>query len=113
MAGRSSCPASRIAMVPVCLAAWLMPGHTAAVVANEKGGPQAARSLSSVPVSATVAEELQQEGEQVDEVEVELQGAHDGLAACDHIVVTREIHLLDALCVPGGEAGKDQHADRR
>src|SRR5262245_17525657 len=113
IAGRSVSLASRIATVFSRLAAWLMPGNTAAVAANEKGGPKAARSLSFMPVSATVAEELQQEGEQVDEVEVELERAHDGLAAGDHVVVAREIHLLDALRVPGGEAGKDKHADRR
>src|ERR687888_529110 len=58
--------------------------------------------------SATVAEEAQQEQEQVDEVEVERERAHHSLAADDGAVLHRVIHLFDALGVPGGQARKDQ-----
>src|SRR5262249_43766217 len=53
--------------------------------------------------SATVAEEAQQEQEQVDEVEIERERAHHRLAAHDSAVLHRVIHLLDPLGVPGGQ----------
>src|SRR5215831_9149981 len=61
--------------------------------------------------SATVAEEAQQEQEQVDEVEIERERAHHRLAADDGAVFHRVKHLLDPLCVPGGQTCEDQHAD--
>src|SRR6266487_4581601 len=60
--------------------------------------------------SAAVAEEAQHEQEQVDEVEIERQRAHDGLAADDGAVLHRVEHLLDLLRVPGGKACEDEHA---
>src|SRR5262245_19360564 len=100
MAGRSDSSASRMAIAPVRLAAWFM------AAMKQRGGqmkraarrpPDPYRQTLRLWLLAAVAEELQQEHEQVDEVEVELQGAHDRLAAGDQHVVAREIHLLDAL----------------
>src|ERR1044071_5953445 len=62
---------------------------------------------------AAVADKAQQEQEQVDEVEIEREGAHHRLAAGDRAVVADIVHLLDALSIPGGQPGEDQHADRR
>src|SRR6185437_10737145 len=44
-----------------------------------------------------IAHEPQQEKEQVDEVEIEAQRAHDRLLAHQFAVIAREIHVLDAL----------------
>src|SRR5215813_14052483 len=63
--------------------------------------------------SATVAEEAQQEQEQVDEVEIERERAHHRLAADDGAVFHRVIHFLDPLGVPSGQAREDQHAGGR
>src|SRR5436190_11486483 len=49
--------------------------------------------------SAAIAEQAQHEQEQVDEVEIERQGAHDSLAADDGPVLHRVVHLLDLLGV--------------
>src|SRR5436190_10803501 len=62
---------------------------------------------------AAIAEKAQHEQEKVDEVEIERQRAHHGLAAYDGAVLLRYIHFLDLLGVPGGEARKDQHASGR
>ena len=59
--------------------------------------------------SAAIAEEAQHEKEQVDEVEIERQRPHHGLATDDRAVLHRIIHFLDALRVPRGEAGEDEH----
>ena len=61
--------------------------------------------------SAAVAEQPQQHQEQVDEVEIEPQRAHDRLAAGDGTVVHRAVHLLDVLRVVGGEPDEHEHAD--
>src|SRR6266853_97087 len=45
--------------------------------------------------SAAVAEQTQQEQEHVDEVEVERERAHHGLASRDGAVVHRVVHFLD------------------
>src|SRR4051812_37733500 len=63
--------------------------------------------------SAAIAEEAQHEQEQVDEVEVERERAHDGLAADGGAVLLRVEHFLDLLRIPGGEAGEDEHAGSR
>src|SRR5579871_6368653 len=63
-----------------------------------------------LPASAAVAHEAQQEQEQVDEVEIERQGAHHRLPAGDSAVIHRAVHLLDPLRVPCGEPGEDQDA---
>src|SRR5215813_10210741 len=76
-------------------------------------GPKPGRSLQSVCWRlAAVAEEAQQEQEQVDEVEIERKSAHHGLAAGDGAVIVHAVHLLDLLRVPGGQARKDQRANR-
>jgi hypothetical protein len=46
--------------------------------------------------------------EEVDEVEIEPQRAHDRLAAGDGAVVHRAVHLFDVLRVVGGEPGEDE-----
>src|SRR5438270_11199214 len=62
----------------------------------------------SVPcASAAVAEEAQQEEEQVDEVEVKRKRTHHRFAADDGAVFHRMLHLLDPLgatCRQSGEA---------
>ena len=58
-----------------------------------------------------VAEQLQQHQEQVDEVEVEAQGAHDGLLGGNFTRVAFVVHFLDLLGVVGGQAGKHQNTD--
>src|SRR5262245_56586294 len=75
-------------------------------------GVSPGRRNSNLPCgrSATVAEEAQQEQEQVDEVEIERERAHHRLAAHDGAVFHRVVHLLDPLGVPGGQACEDQHA---
>ena len=55
-----------------------------------------------------VAKQLQKHQEQVDEVQIQTQSAHDGFFACDFRAVTFEIHFLDLLGVIGGQACKDQ-----
>src|SRR5262245_17718905 len=73
-----------------------------------------ARSATSAILrSAPVAEQPQQHHEQVDEVEIERQRTHHGLAASDRSVVHGIIHLLDLLRIPGGEAGEHEDADHR
>src|SRR6516164_6239986 len=76
-------------------------------------GPGRSNSQLRCWASAAVAEEAQQEQEQVDEVEIERQRAHHGLAGGDGAVVHHVIHVLDLLGVPSGEAGEDQHAGGR
>src|ERR1043166_9066543 len=72
------------------------------------GGRSLRERASSV---ATLAHELQHEEEQVQEVEVERERAHDRLLAGDRAVIVRGIHLLDALRVIGSEAGEHQDAN--
>src|SRR5579871_3969690 len=59
------------------------------------------------------AEELQQHHEEVDEVEIKRKRAHHRFAAGDHFVISLEIHLLDALRIPGGETREHQDAHDR
>src|SRR5262249_58015523 len=77
------------------------------------GGEPGARSRAFACCSAPVAEQAEQHQEQVDEVEVEGQRAHHGLAAGDGAVIHRAVHLLDLLRVPGGEPGEHDDADDR
>src|SRR5262245_23501567 len=80
---------------------------------KKKPGPKPGRSLRSLCWRLTaVAEEAQQEQEQVDEVEIERESAHHGLTAGDGAVIVHVVHLLDLLRVPGGQAREDQHTDR-
>src|SRR6516165_12071523 len=62
---------------------------------------------------AAIAEQPQQHQEQVDEVEIESERAHYGLAAADRAVVHRIVHFLDRLSVIGGEPGEHEHTDDR
>ncbi len=57
----------------------------------------------------SVAEDTQQVEEEVDEVEVEVEGA-DGGEAADRVSGCSHGHCLNLLCVPGGEADEDEHA---
>ena len=62
------------------------------------------------------SEETQQEHEHIDEVQIQVQRAHDGGFGepfAIHGMSVRNVIRLDLLCVIGGEACKDQHADRR
>ena len=68
---------------------------------------------SALQCLAPVAEQAQQHQEQVDEVEVERQRAHDSLAPRDRAVIVGAVHLLDLLRVVGGEAREHDHADHR
>ncbi len=63
-----------------------------------------------------VAQELQQEHEQVDEVEIEVQRPHDcrlGQPFAVHGLSVHDVVGLDLLGVIGGEASKDQNTDHR
>src|SRR3990170_2757045 len=71
------------------------------------------RSKWFAAVLAAFAEELQHEDEEVDEVEIEPEGAHHRLLGANLLGIAGKIHLLDVLRVIGGEAGEDQHADDR
>ncbi len=62
---------------------------------------------------APIAEQTQHHQEQVDEVEIEPQRPHDGLAAGDGAVVHRAVQFFDVLRVVGGETDEDEHAEHR
>ena len=53
-----------------------------------------------------ISKQRQQHQEHVDEVQIEAQCAHDGLAAGDRAVISDIVHLLDALGVVSREAGR-------
>ena len=57
------------------------------------------------------AHELEQEREQVEEVEVELQRAHDG-GALEHVALHGAVNVfaLEPLGVPCSQSGKHEHA---
>src|SRR5690606_34406349 len=65
--------------------------------------------------SLAVAHELQQEHEQVEEVEVELQRAHDGGLAKKIPVAVRQpqVGVLDVLRIVRRQTGEDQNTDSR
>src|SRR5512134_1249995 len=58
------------------------------------------------------AEEAQQEKEQVDEIEIEREGAHDR-APGDPIVRRDRGHRLQPLGIPGRQPGEDENAHDR
>src|ERR1700676_2610722 len=64
--------------------------------------------------SVALAEQLQQQREQVDEVQIERQRAGDR-SPLRHITALRgvavDVIVLQPLGIPGGEAGKYQHTD--
>src|SRR6516164_4897041 len=64
-------------------------------------------------LSAAVTHQLKQAREQVDEVEIEAQRAHDRLAAGHRTIIGHAVHFLDLLRVPGGEPGKHDDANDR
>ena len=61
----------------------------------------------------TVAHELKQEHEHVDEVEVQTQRAHNNLTALRIRRITFKVHFLDRLRVISGQTCEDQNADHR
>jgi hypothetical protein len=60
---------------------------------------------------ASAAHQAQHHHEQVDEVQVERQRAHHGLAAGRSGVIAAIVHPLDPLGIVGREARKDADAD--
>ena len=60
---------------------------------------------------ASAAHQAQHHHEQIDEVEVERQRAHHGLAAGRSGVIAGVVHPLDPLGIVGREARKDADAD--
>ena len=54
-----------------------------------------------------LAEQLQEQREQVDEVEIELERAEDCFLADRIPRLIGEVAVLDLLCVPRGQADKD------
>ncbi len=62
---------------------------------------------------AAFAEEAKQHDEQVDEVEIEPKRAHDRSLARDLAAHAYRVALFDLLCVIGGKASEDDHADNR
>ena len=76
---------------------------------KRSGNFQAAASVVSL---ASAAKQLQQHHEHVDEVEVEIESAHDCCLRCRrHVTHHLMVAILDPLRVVGGEAGEHQHAD--
>ena len=61
----------------------------------------------------SIAEQVQHHDEQVDEVEIELEGAHDRLLARHRHGIAFRIHVLDVLGVVGGQPDEHQNADHR
>src|ERR1043166_3473526 len=125
-AGPSPVQAYR-AVDPPCRLTIRQPGP----VSNKNGvkGPQtttatktAGHKARSFPRSfcllrsvAARAEQLQQHHEQVDEVEIQPERAHDGRLGCGLAagIDVIDIHLLDLLRVPGGQPDKHDDADHR
>src|ERR1017187_6325863 len=66
-----------------------------------------------VPLSVALAEQLQQEREQVDEVQIERKRAGDGRTLCNIATlrgIAVDVIILQPLRVISGEAGEHQHA---
>src|SRR5258706_14252454 len=61
-------------------------------------------------LSPRSAQKAKQHQEQVDEIEVELQRAEDGLLAGKRAVVRGGVTLLDPLRIVGGEPREDENA---
>src|ERR1700712_4632325 len=78
---------------------------------NKKGDPKAALMVACSNLLLAASHKLQQEHEQVDEVEVERQRAHDRLAPCNGCVIGFEVHFLDPLRVVGRQARECKNAD--
>ncbi len=60
-----------------------------------------------------LAREIQEELEDVDEIQVERQGAEDGELLRGLLIVVLRILFLDVLRIPGGQADEDHDADDR
>ena len=88
------------------------PERPADIASLEKGFPFPCWK-KPFPLVAVAAEQAQQHQEQVDEVQIQFQGAQQGTAAHGRGVVHRGVHAEDAqlLGIIGGKAGEDQHAD--
>src|SRR5271166_5027898 len=76
-------------------------------------GPGRPKAVPAGPSVAAGAEQLHQQHEQVDEVEIEAQRAHDRLLAAGLVIVALVIHLLDLLRVIRGQTDEDEDADHR
>jgi hypothetical protein len=80
-------------------------------------GPAGGSRAGIAGTLASAAHQAQHHHEQVDEVEVERQRAHHGLAAGRSGVIAPVIHPLDPLGIIGREARKDEQTrvfvDRR
>src|SRR3974377_293183 len=85
----------------------------AAAASNKTPPLSAGASCSPFWRLAPVAQEAQQEQEQVDKIEVERQRPHHRLAADEGTAVRGRVHLLDPLRIPRRQAGEDEDADRR
>ena len=57
----------------------------------------------------TIAEQMEQEDEHIDEVQIERQGAHDGLFLSNSGAIANRINRFDLLRVISRKAGKDQY----
>ena len=71
------------------------------------------KTLSPTLLSRCAGRRGKQRLEHVDEVQIERQRAEDALLLRDLVAVALEIHVLDVLRVPGGEAGEDQNGQDR
>src|ERR1051326_7829926 len=67
----------------------------------------------AVALISPLSRQLQQQDEEIDEVEIESERAHQRLLGEYVTGVALDIDLLDPLRVPGGQAGKNKHTDHR
>src|SRR6516162_235950 len=114
MAAMSATPAGR--MITFCIKKRRCQKKTRREISQKQNAPAVYRGVASVALyyrSAAIAEQTQQHQEEVDEVEIKPQCAHDRFAAADRPVVYRAVHFLDRLSVVGGQAGKHEDADDR
>ena len=61
--------------------------------------------------SASAPEQSEHQHEQIDEVEIQRQSAHDGLATRGSFVIVWVVHPFDPLSIVGSEACKHADAD--
>src|SRR5258708_27930886 len=112
MKARSASVAGRISSVDMSRRLFFL-------AAKEKPRPQAAGAsilASKAWRLVALTEQLEQQREQVDEVQVQRQGAGDR-RAFRHDAALRgiavDVVVLQPLGIPGGEAREYQHADHR
>src|SRR3984957_4535240 len=63
--------------------------------------------------SASAPEQSEHQHEQIDEVEIQRQSAHDGLATRGSFVIVWVVHPFDPLSIVGSAACKHTDADKR